>query len=297
MSPQSDKPMDSAPAEESAAWVALAEGLRASLVPARAAELDYTWRSLRDIDRLIGEETESGSPLPIRRRMALVAYLGETLVRQFGGAWATGEHYGEVIAPESARSNKKASSQPARPSDMIEKRLTEGISLQHQVFEQARAWRVEKSETITVAGADGPAAMMRLAAEAFVKSAGASGISWLDYSAESVRRLDALIAEWWPEQAPKDAYEAMAPAMGAYVGEVLTMDTGGHWVRDDTRGFGVELRGQVVFPVTEVSRRFQLGSDNSISSFYDEISARWHREGERERSAAGKRGLFGRGRN
>jgi len=303
MARRPDKPVEaSAPADEAAAWVAAAEGLRACVGPSRASSMDYTWRSLHDLDRLIAEVAASPVPVGLRTRLGLAAYVGEVLIRQYGGSWATGEHYGEVLAPRADADNPKSSSESAHPTQMVERRLSKGDSLQHQVFEQTRAWGTEPGGVTSMAGVDGPAEVMRLAAEAFVKSAGSSGVTWLDYTTESVLRLDALIDKWWPSGPPTEASETMAPAMGAYLGEVLAMDTGARWVRDAARGFGLEHKGQVVFPATEVSRRLQLGPAQAIGQFYDEVSRRWHLAHEekttsRDRAGAGKRrGLFGRGR-
>ena len=302
MASKTDNPTaDSAQADETASWVAAAERLVAGAPPARAVKMDFTWRSLSEVDLFVDVLAACESPITLKTRMELAAYVGEVLVRQFGGRWATGEHYGEVLPPDTTPKKGKAKPESAQPTRMVEKRLTAGEALQHQVFEQSRAWAVESGVVGPTANVDGPGAMMRLAADAFVKSAGSNGVTWLDYSPESAIRLDKLIDEWWPAAPSKDSYESMVPAMGAYVGEVLIMNTGAHWTRDPQEVYGVELNGQVAYPMDRVSKRFEFGPEHAIAQFYRETSIDWlsrQREGPATAQPARvKKGrLFGHGR-
>jgi hypothetical protein len=293
MANATDKPIAAtAQAEETASWIAAAERFVADAPPARVTKLDFTWRSLSEVDLLVDVLTAAADgPIGLKTKMGLAAYVGEVLVRQFGGRWATGEHYGEVLAPEAAVKRAKAKFEPAQPTQMVEKRLTQGDTLQHQVFEQSKAWAVENGVVAVTTDLDGPSSMMRLAADTFVKPAVQGGAIWLDYSPESVDRLDALIAESWPGVPEKGTYGSMVPAIGAYVGEVLVKQTGARWVRDPKEGYGVELNGQVAFPMAEVGKRFELGPDYSIGAFYREVAGRWLLSLGR----SDKKGLFGRG--
>jgi hypothetical protein len=302
MARKADNPTaGSAQADETASWVAAAERFVAGGPPARVAKMDFTWRSLGEVDLLVDVLAASESPVALKTRMELAAYIGEVLVRQFGGRWATGEHFGEVLPPDTAPKKAKAKAEPAQPTRMVENRLTGGEALQDQVFEQSRAWSVETGVVGQTTNVDGPAAMMRLAADAFVKSAGSNGVTWLDYSPESAIRLDELIDEWWPAAPAKDSYESMVPAMGAYVGEVLILNTGAHWIRDPDEGYGVELNGQIAFPMDKVSKRFELGPEHAIAQFYRETSIDWlSRQPEipaiEQPAKVKKGGLFGHGR-
>jgi hypothetical protein len=295
MSSATDKPMTvSGQADETASWALAAAGFVAWATQSRSANLDFSWRSLGEVDRLI-EEIATRNPVSLRTRMGLAAYVGEVLVRQFGGQWATGERYGQVKPPESAASRAKARVEPAQPIRMVDRRLGQGDTLQHQVFEQSRAWSVENGVVARATDLDGPASMMRMAAETFVKPAVEGGATWLDFSPESVDRLDELIAESWPGVPEKGTYEPMVPALGAYVGEVLVRHTGANWIRDPEQGYGVERNGQVAFPMTEVSRRFELGPEHAIGRFYREVAGMWSHP-VAQPGAKEKRGLFGRGR-
>jgi hypothetical protein len=303
MSTKTEKPVTgAAQADEAATWAAAAETLVASVSASHVAGLDFSWRSLHELDQVIDELAADTNAISLRTRMNLAAYVGEVLVRQYGGRWASGEHYGQVLPPERAVRNPKAKSESAHPTRMIERRLIEGDSIQHQVFDQSRAWALENGVAGSTASGDAPAAMMRMAADAFVKSAGTNGVNWLDYSAGSALRLDELIGEWWPEAPEKDTYESMVPAMGAYLGEVLVTQTGARWIRDPAQGYGVEFKGQVVYPMIEVSKRFELGPERPIGAFYRDVTSRWRWDTEKTmppkvyepRTKRG--GLFGRGR-
>ena len=141
MSSRTDNPIaGSSLADETASWVSAAGRFVAGAPPARASKLDFTWRSLSEVDLLVDVLAAAEGPIGLKTRMELAAYVGEVLVRQFGGRWATGEHFGEVLPPETTTKRRaKAKAEPAQPTQMIEKRLTEGAALQHQVFEQSRA--------------------------------------------------------------------------------------------------------------------------------------------------------------
>jgi hypothetical protein len=303
MSSRTDNPIaGSSLADETASWVSAAGRFVAGAPPARASKLDFTWRSLSEVDLLVDVLAAAEGPIGLKTRMELAAYVGEVLVRQFGGRWATGEHFGEVLPPETTTKRRaKAKAEPAQPTQMIEKRLTEGAALQHQVFEQSRAWSVENGVVGSTSTVGGPAAMMRMAADAFAKSAGSNGMTWLDYSPESAMRLDDLIDEWWPASPSKDSYESLVPALGAYLGEALVLQTGARWIRDPNEGYGLELNGQVVYPMVEVSRRFELGPEHSIAQFYREVSIGWLATDEKasaavEATKTKRGGIFGRGR-
>jgi hypothetical protein len=105
---------------------------------------------------------------------------------------------------------------------------------------------------------------------------------WLDFTAESVRRIDLLIDSWWPPNPAANAYESMVPAIGAYIGCVLCRDTGAVWVMDaDRHEPAVEIpeRGRA-FPLSRVRKRCQFGIEYAVTPFFDEVRNYWlHGEG------------------
>ena len=170
------------------------------------------------------------------------------------------------------------------------------IDLQAQILEQVGAWMPEVGKPEN-ADPDDYESIMRFSADAFVRSAKITGTMWLDYSPESVMRLDDWISEQWPPRPRKGTYESMVPSIGAYVGEVLIRQTGAHWVKSTKDGFGVELQ-DVAWPMNKVAKRFELGPDHSIGHFYREIAAHWLSGSDAVpttwRPTPEKRGFFGR---
>src|SRR5882724_11345525 len=69
----------------------------------------------------------------------------------------------------------------------------------------------------------------------------------LDYSAESIPRLDDLIAENWPD-GPPIHLENMVLAYGSYLGETIRTLHGGDWCHSEEMGFHLEIDGMKVFP-------------------------------------------------
>jgi hypothetical protein len=133
---------------------------------------------------------------------------------------------------------------------------------------------------------------MAEAAELFVDIARRhSGVDWLDYSGDSVRRLDGLISSWWPPHPPRDDYESMVLVIGAYIGCVLCRDTGAVWVVDDGRQEpAVEIPGLGrAFPVSRVARRCEIGEERGITPFFDEVRNYWL-SGEEAEPASGRFG-------
>jgi hypothetical protein len=303
MASRTEKPTIEPVPDDAATWAAAAEDLVKWAASLGTDGLDYSWRSLGQLDRLIERQATANQPLSLKTKLNLGGYVGEVLVRQFGGSWGSGEHYGEVQPPEVANDGETVV-KPAVPTHMVERRLAEGAALQSQVFEQSKAWSA--SSGVVGSAATGTdlnqiPSMMKLVAETFVQPATANGAVWLDYSPASVMLLDDLIAAWWPPKPEKGTYESMIPAMGAYIGQVLTKETGAHWIRDPEGGYGVELAGVVAFPMSQVARRFEMGRDESIGKFFGELAGKWlagqdvgPAAGAPGSAAKAKRGLFGR---
>lgn len=271
--------------------VMMANKLAETATTAHLGNLDFTFHSFGELDVLLSGLISKG-PIPDSVLVLCYGYVGETLVRQYGCIWGQDKPF-DVLPPPGSR----LGSPPANAFEMVGARLgKQRVPLLDQVVEWVQAWmpEVERPEK-----ADDVPALMHFNAETFIRSARITGVTWLDYSPESVLRLDDWIEREWPHGARKGTFESMIPAIGAYVGEVLVAHTGAHWIRSAKDGFGVELRG-VALPMNRVTRRFEEGPSQSIGGFFSEISGHWL-SGEDAlpanwSAAAKKRGLFGRGR-
>lgn len=92
----------------------------------------------------------------------------------------------------------------------------------------------------------------------------------LDYSAESIPRLDDLIAENWPD-GPPTLLDNMVLAYGSYLGETIRTLHGGDWCHSDEMGFHLDIGGMKVFPFAKIRRRFLNGKEDSLGLFYQVI--------------------------
>jgi len=102
----------------------------------------------------------------------------------------------------------------------------------------------------------------------------------LDYGEASLAHLDSIIDDLRRDQ----RFEALQPVlfcMGCYVGEVLVRRAGGRWRRTQDVGMGdvasspiaVQMPdGRGCNPVGRVYRRFQIGREDSIASFFQAMT-------------------------
>ena len=105
----------------------------------------------------------------------------------------------------------------------------------------------------TVTGADGPAA----AASQLLADRGAD--PRLGDGAERLARLDGAINGLWPEGAPDDEVELLAPVLGEAAAEALAALLGGRVVRDPYDGDVAVEAGTVRLRVTARTRRLMRG--------------------------------------
>lgn len=78
---------------------------------------------------------------------------------------------------------------------------------------------------------------------------------YLDYSAQSLWRVDRVIEDLRREGTPRQAVDSVLRGFGAYTGEVIARQTGGEWVSEDEH----RLRtpdGRLWDPIDEARRCF-----------------------------------------
>jgi hypothetical protein len=108
-------------------------------------------------------------------------------------------------------------------------------------------------------------------AQAHVENAQQSYSTHFDYSADSLKRIDDVIAQF---HADGQAAEAAVLSFGAYVGEAIRRTLGGVWVQDER---GVALLQRVAgkdlsaSPFSWVQRRFSNGMTESIAEKYSAL--------------------------
>lgn len=94
----------------------------------------------------------------------------------------------------------------------------------------------------------------------------------LDYSAESIAKLDEIIKEGWPEEPPV-LLDEMVLGFGSYLGETIRRVHGGDWCFDAKHELHYEVGGIKIFPFAKVRKRFLNGEEDSLGFFYSFIRA------------------------
>jgi hypothetical protein len=121
------------------------------------------------------------------------------------------------------------------------------------------------------------AAEMRDMAEDFARIAGEQGYA-LDFTPASIATVERIIEELFTPnkrfgrgKADKPAAEFanVAPAVGAYVGEVIARNHAGHWETHPDFGPGVVIGDEnMMFPVGKAVGRFENGREDNLDVFY-----------------------------
>jgi len=255
-------------------WVSLlrraAENFSRDLDP---RELDFSVASIGRLDDILVRSVQSPEAFK-KIFVGMWTYLAEVLIRQYGCRWGTedgqeAKTIGEIrILPPS---DAERAAQPLRPMDLLTLRFHRDVSLTELAMEIAYSWFADPSSAIKAEDSDS----MRHVADIFVAAVRASGECGLDYTPESVFRLDDLIDKFWGPKPEHATYEAMVPAIGAYLGEVLVDATAAQWVRTPDGQMAVQLGAISAFPMNKVGKRFDRGREHSITQFYREISQHW----------------------
>ncbi|MEB3284275.1 MAG: hypothetical protein VKN33_03195 [Candidatus Sericytochromatia bacterium] len=99
----------------------------------------------------------------------------------------------------------------------------------------------------------------------------------LDFSEESLTELDGLIETLWPEPIEDpDALDAIVANWGAYLGETVIQNLGGHWTfRQDLDHVSIcfPRTGLEAFPLHLMRKRLMMGAQESIAGFYEALVA------------------------
>jgi hypothetical protein len=94
----------------------------------------------------------------------------------------------------------------------------------------------------------------------------------LGYNEESVAWLDGYIERNrhdWDEASA----EKLSGILGSFLGECIRLNYGGEW-RMTEYGPGISFSGgNAAFPFNKIRKQIQNGSEDSIASFYNSISA------------------------
>jgi hypothetical protein len=109
-----------------------------------------------------------------------------------------------------------------------------------------------------------------------------SGVE-LDYSRDSLSRVDAVLENLRSDGPPVDQVRETLFGFGCYVGEVMVRHAGGRWdvpqsiEEKNFLGWPLLVRfadGRSANPIHKVMRRYEVGEEHSIQFFYKVMSGR-----------------------
>lgn len=127
-----------------------------------------------------------------------------------------------------------------------------------------RRWR--KTDAVTD---DEVAASMLGLAEAFIRGATEEGETFGWDSVEAAR-LDDVCDAFLRTDPPADVRHSMVMAMGAYLGELMVRNGGGHWTyAQRERTAVVQMpNGLDAYPHNKVAKRLDQGAEHNLFQFY-----------------------------
>lgn len=106
----------------------------------------------------------------------------------------------------------------------------------------------------------------------------------LDYSVESLQRLEGFISEHFEPPGDQAVGETLLVGIGSYLGEVIVRHLGGQWDPDGRAEIHGVGSGEPVFPLERVRRRFENGRQESLVWYYHALVKHVHEAGEQAES-------------
>jgi len=93
----------------------------------------------------------------------------------------------------------------------------------------------------------------------------------LQYDTNGVKFLEGFI-ERNKTQIPKDQWDGLINSCGAFLGQSIIENYGGHWLRDNSGQFAIAFDDKnMIFPFSKVSKQFDNGLEDSIHSMFTMI--------------------------
>lgn len=133
------------------------------------------------------------------------------------------------------------------------------------------------TDAIQISGAefDSLDAMMRAAADEAVRLAAEEAGMVLDYSPESIARLETVLAARTP--VPEGDLENETRVWGAYLGEVFRRRYPAEWIMAVYPGRDVampalDIGGSHIYPLLKVFRRLTMGPGEDLAGFYAKVT-------------------------
>jgi len=93
----------------------------------------------------------------------------------------------------------------------------------------------------------------------------------LDYSVDSLQRLDNFISEHFDPPNAKQVNAALTLRVGCYLGEVIIRHLGGYWNEDGKPEINELGSIEAIFPIERAQQRFVNGKQDSLSWYYHSL--------------------------
>jgi hypothetical protein len=101
----------------------------------------------------------------------------------------------------------------------------------------------------------------------------------LDYSVDSLQRLDQFISEHFDPPNTKVVSEALTLRVGCYLGEVIIRHLGGEWNEDGKPEINHLGPVEAIYPIERAKQRFENGKQESLSWYYHAIAKKLYEAG------------------
>lgn len=125
----------------------------------------------------------------------------------------------------------------------------------------------------------------------------------LDYSVESLQRLDQYISEYFDNGKAPEVGETLLLRVGSYVGEVIIRHLGGYWNEEGLPEINEVGPLEAIYPLEKAKQRFQNGKEDSLAWYYHAIMKQAYEAEQKQDSKANSdsgdgilglfKGLFG----
>jgi hypothetical protein len=94
----------------------------------------------------------------------------------------------------------------------------------------------------------------------------------LDYSVDSLQRLEQFINEHFDPPGSKFVDDTLLKGIGCYVGEVIIRHLGGHWNEEGKPEINDIGAIEVIYPIEKTKTRFESGRQESLAWYYHSIA-------------------------
>lgn len=104
----------------------------------------------------------------------------------------------------------------------------------------------------------------------------------LDYTVESLQRLEHFISEHFDPPGSKFVAETLLQGIGCYLGEVIIRNLGGHWNPDGKPEVNHIGPIEAIYPIEKAKLRFEKGKTESLAWAYHSIQKQAYEAGMTE---------------